>query len=44
MNFEIWTNTFVLLGHAGFGVVILENKDLHQKDSAQVRRVTFKVK
>ena len=33
MNFETWTNTFGLLGHAGFGVGRLENKDLHVKDN-----------
>ena len=33
MNFESWTNTFGLLGHAGFGVGRLENKDLHVKDN-----------
>lgn len=32
MNFETWTNTIGLLGHAGFGVAQLENKDLHVKD------------
>jgi OOP family OmpA-OmpF porin len=32
MNFETWTNTFGLLGHAGFGLAQLENKDLHVKD------------
>ncbi|MFB3386335.1 OmpA family protein [Flavobacterium sp. LAR06] len=32
MNFETWTNTIGLLGQAGFGVVQLENKDLHVKD------------
>ncbi|MBF4506159.1 OmpA family protein [Flavobacterium sp. JLP] len=32
MNFETWTNTFGLLGHAGFGVGQIENKDLHVKD------------
>ena len=32
MNFETWTNTISLLGHAGFGVAQLENKDLHVKD------------
>ena len=33
MNFETWTNTFGLLGHAGFGVGRLENKDFHFKDN-----------
>ncbi|WP_264535545.1 OmpA family protein [Flavobacterium sp. N1736] len=32
MNFESWTKTIGLLGHAGFGVAQLENKDLHVKD------------
>lgn len=32
MNFETWTKTIGLLGHAGFGVAQLENKDLHVKD------------
>lgn len=32
MNFETWTNTLGLLGHAGFGVGQIENKDLHVKD------------
>ncbi|WP_394775538.1 OmpA family protein [Flavobacterium sp.] len=32
MNFETWTKTFGLLGHAGFGLAQLENKDLHVKD------------
>ncbi|MDA6068110.1 OmpA family protein [Flavobacterium sp. AC] len=32
MNFESWTKTFGLLGHAGFGLAQLENKDLHVKD------------
>lgn len=32
MNFETWTKTFGLLGHAGFGVGQLENKDYHVKD------------
>ena len=32
MNFETWTNIIGLLGHAGFGVAQLENKDLHVKD------------
>jgi OOP family OmpA-OmpF porin len=32
MNFETWTNTIGLLGHAGFGVGQIENKDLHVKD------------
>lgn len=32
MNFETWTKTFGLLGHTGFGVGELENKDLHVKD------------
>lgn len=27
MNFENWTNTFGLLGHAGFGLSFLERKD-----------------
>jgi outer membrane protein OmpA-like peptidoglycan-associated protein len=27
MNFETWTNTFGLLGHAGFGLSFLERKD-----------------
>ena len=27
MNFEKWTNTFGLLGHAGFGLSFLERKD-----------------
>lgn len=27
MNFETWTNTFGLLGHAGFGLSLLERKD-----------------
>lgn len=27
MNFETWTNTFGLLGHAGFGVSRLDSKD-----------------
>ncbi|HSN47536.1 MAG TPA: OmpA family protein, partial [Flavobacterium sp.] len=27
MNFENWTNTFGLLGHAGFGLALLERKD-----------------
>jgi OOP family OmpA-OmpF porin len=33
MNFETWTKTFGLLGHAGFGLGRLENKDLHVKDN-----------
>jgi OOP family OmpA-OmpF porin len=33
MNFETWTNTIGLLGHAGFGLGRLENKDLHVKDN-----------
>lgn len=32
MNFETWTKTFGLLGHAGFGMAQLENNDLHVKD------------
>ncbi|WP_233566041.1 outer membrane beta-barrel protein [Flavobacterium sp. 81] len=32
MNFETWTKTIGLLGHAGFGLAQLENKDLHVKD------------
>jgi OOP family OmpA-OmpF porin len=32
MNFETWTRTIGLLGHAGVGVAQLENKDLHVKD------------
>lgn len=32
MNFETWTKTIGLLGHAGFGVAQLENKDVHVKD------------
>lgn len=32
LNFETWTNTIGLLGHAGFGVAQLENSDLHVKD------------
>lgn len=32
MNFETWTKTIGLLGHAGIGVAQLENKDLHVKD------------
>lgn len=32
MNFETWTNTFGLLGHAGFGVGRLDNKDYGVKD------------
>ncbi|UTN05176.1 OmpA family protein [Flavobacterium bizetiae] len=32
MNFETWTNTIGLLGHAGIGVAQLENDDLHVKD------------
>ncbi|MBS7232596.1 OmpA family protein [Flavobacterium psychroterrae] len=32
MNFETWTKTIGLLGHAGFGVAQLENKDFHVKD------------
>lgn len=32
MNFETWTNRIGLLGHAGFGMAQLENKDLHVKD------------
>lgn len=32
MNFETWTKTIGLLGHAGFGVAQLENNDLHVKD------------
>ncbi|MBF4517120.1 OmpA family protein [Flavobacterium sp. ANB] len=33
MNFETWTNTIGLLGHAGFGLSRLENKDYHTKDN-----------
>lgn len=32
MNFETWTKTFGLLGHAGFGVGRLDNSDLNTKD------------
>lgn len=32
MNFETWTKTIGLLGHAGIGVAQLENEDLHVKD------------
>jgi len=32
MNFETWTKTIGLLGHAGFGVAQLENSDFHFKD------------
>ncbi|WP_428230868.1 OmpA family protein [Flavobacterium sp.] len=32
MNFETWTKTIGLLGHAGFGLAQLENSDLHVKD------------
>ncbi|OMQ12470.1 OmpA family protein [[Flexibacter] sp. ATCC 35103] len=32
MNFETWTKTIGLLGHAGFGLAQFENKDLHVKD------------
>jgi len=32
MNFETWTKTIGLLGHAGIGVAQLENDDLHVKD------------
>jgi len=32
MNFETWTKTIGLLGHAGFGVAQLENNDFHVKD------------
>ena len=32
MNFETWTKTIGLLGHAGFGVAQLENSDFHVKD------------
>jgi OOP family OmpA-OmpF porin len=32
MNFESWTKTIGLLGHTGFGLAQLENKDLHVKD------------
>ncbi|PIF30190.1 OOP family OmpA-OmpF porin [Flavobacterium sp. 9] len=32
MNFETWTKTLGILGHAGFGVAQLENKELHVKD------------
>lgn len=32
MNFETWTNTLGLLGHAGFGVGQIEHKDLDVKD------------
>jgi OOP family OmpA-OmpF porin len=33
MNFETWTNTIGLLGHAGFGLSRLENNDSHIKDN-----------
>lgn len=32
MNFETWTNTFGLLGHAGFGVGQIENRNNHVND------------
>ncbi|MBW1657898.1 OmpA family protein [Flavobacterium quisquiliarum] len=32
MNFETWTNTFGLLGHAGFGVGQLESDNFRGKD------------
>lgn len=32
MNFETWTKTFGLLGHAGFGVSKLETKDVDYTD------------
>lgn len=32
MNFETWTNTFGLLGHAGFGVGTLTNNNFKGKD------------
>lgn len=32
MNFETWTNTFGLLGHAGFGVGQLESNNFRGKD------------
>lgn len=33
MNFESWTNTIGLLGHAGFGVARLENQNPSVKDN-----------
>lgn len=33
MNFETWTKTIGLLGHAGFGLAQLENKNLHKNDN-----------
>lgn len=32
MNFETWTNTIGLLGHAGFGLGRIDNKDFDVKD------------
>lgn len=33
MNFESWTNTFSLLGHAGFGVARLEDQNSPLKEN-----------